>query len=63
MAGTKDITTDTQKVAQVRSDHRLMMVDPTTKALVYAEINQLGEGDSAIGGAGAPETDDDIFDL
>lgn len=42
MEGTKDITTDTQKVAEVRPDHRFMMVDPITKALVYSELEQLG---------------------
>jgi hypothetical protein len=43
--GIQDASTDLQKVAGVRSDHRFMLVDPTTRRFVYAETNQLPVGE------------------
>jgi hypothetical protein len=58
--GTQDASTDLQKVAGVRSDHRFMMVDPQTRRFVYAQPDQLPGGS---GDAISPATDDDIFDI
>jgi hypothetical protein len=48
--GTQDASTDLQKVAGVRSDHRVMMIDPVTRRFVYAEPDQLpvGEGGAPV---------------
>jgi hypothetical protein len=60
--GVQDASIDLQKVAGVRSDHRIMMIDPITRRFVYAEPDQLG-GAGGGGGSGSASFTDDSFDI
>ena len=42
--GTKNLATDAQRVAQVKSNHKIMAIDPDTGMMVFMEPGQLVSG-------------------